>query len=146
MKLVEKTHRESAMHFRMRGGCKEHLCNGAAESRDVDVHVTQAREVSMWGSVGHRVQEGEESWKSIMKPHKGSERVALMIGRLLEFHYFCSHNHAVHTLSLSVLLFVTPWTAAGQAPPSMRFPRQEYSSGCHFLLQKVQLLSEKWNE
>ena len=28
-----------------------------------------------------------------------------------------------------VLLFTTPWTAAYQAPPSMRFSRQEYWSG-----------------
>lgn len=59
MKLVEKTHAESTMHFRMRGGCKEQLCNGAAESRDVDMHVTQAREVSMWGSVGTGCKKGK---------------------------------------------------------------------------------------
>ena len=28
-----------------------------------------------------------------------------------------------------VRLFVTPWTVACQAPPSMGFPRQEYWSG-----------------
>ena len=28
-----------------------------------------------------------------------------------------------------VRLFVTPWTAACQAPPSMEFSRQEYWSG-----------------
>ena len=28
-----------------------------------------------------------------------------------------------------VLLFVTPWTVAQQAPLSMEFPRQEYWSG-----------------
>jgi len=28
--------------------------------------------------------------------------------------------------------FVTPWTTAHQAPPSMRFPRQEYWSGSSF--------------
>ena len=59
MKLVEKTHAESTMHFRMRGGYKEQLCNGAAESRDVDMHVTQAREVSMWGSVGTGCKKGK---------------------------------------------------------------------------------------
>ena len=31
-----------------------------------------------------------------------------------------------------VRLFVTPWTVAHQAPPSMRFPRQEYWSGLPF--------------
>ena len=36
----------------------------------------------------------------------------------------------VKVKSLShVLLFATPWTAAYQAPPSMRFSRQEYRSG-----------------
>ena len=31
-----------------------------------------------------------------------------------------------------VQLFATPWTAACQFPWSMRFPRQEYSSGLAF--------------
>ena len=31
-----------------------------------------------------------------------------------------------------VRLFVTPWTIAYQAPPSMGFPRQEYWSGLPF--------------
>ena len=31
-----------------------------------------------------------------------------------------------------VLLFATPWTVAHQAPPSMRFSRQEYWSGMPF--------------
>ena len=34
------------------------------------------------------------------------------------------HSHFSH-----VLLFVTPWTAAHQAPLSMGFSRQEYQSG-----------------
>ena len=33
-----------------------------------------------------------------------------------------------------VRLFVTPCTVAHQAPLSMGFSRQEYWSGCHFLL------------
>ena len=37
--------------------------------------------------------------------------------------------------------FATPWTAACQAPLSMGFPRQEYWSGCHFLLQGIW----RWN-
>ena len=32
-----------------------------------------------------------------------------------------------------VRLFVTPWTAANQAPPSMGFSRQEYWSGLPLL-------------
>ena len=36
----------------------------------------------------------------------------------------------MHAQSLScVWLYVTPWTVAYQAPPSMRFSRQEYWSG-----------------
>ena len=34
-----------------------------------------------------------------------------------------------------VWLFMTPWTAAYQAPSSMGFYRQEYWSGCHCLLR-----------
>ena len=33
--------------------------------------------------------------------------------------------------------FVTTWTVICQAPLSMGFPRQEYWSGCHFLLQGI---------
>ena len=41
----------------------------------------------------------------------------------------------VKVKSLShVRLLATPWTAAYQAPPSIRFSRQEYWSGCHCLL------------
>ena len=32
-------------------------------------------------------------------------------------------------------IFVTPWTVTCQAPPSMRFPRQEYWMGTYSLLQ-----------
>ena len=40
--------------------------------------------------------------------------------------------------SLSRLqLFATPWTVAHQAPLSMGFSRQEYWSGCRFLLQRI---------
>ena len=41
------------------------------------------------------------------------------------FHHAYSFSH--------VQLFVTPWTAARQAPLSMGFPRQEYWSGLPFL-------------
>ena len=34
-----------------------------------------------------------------------------------------------------VQLFVTSWTVAYQAPPSMEFSRQETEVSCHFLLQ-----------
>jgi len=38
------------------------------------------------------------------------------------------HEKSVKSLS-RVRLFMTPWTAASQAPPSMGFSRQEYWSG-----------------
>lgn len=64
------------MHFRTRRGCEEQLCDGSARSRDVDRRVTQAREMSTWGSAGNLVQEGEEGLKSVLKPHKGSPGTA----------------------------------------------------------------------
>ena len=47
---------------------------------------------------------------------------------LLELLIFKQQCH-VCVLSCRVLLFVTPWTAACQAPPSMGFSGQEYWSG-----------------
>ena len=41
-----------------------------------------------------------------------------------------------------VQLFVTPLTVAYEAPLSMGFSRQEYWSGCHFLLQGIFLTQE----
>ena len=44
----------------------------------------------------------------------------------------------VHTRTLShVQHFVIPWTVAHQVPLSMKFSRQEYWNGCHFLLQGI---------
>ena len=47
-----------------------------------------------------------------------------------------------HSVNLCVLfscigLFVTPWTVAHQAPPSMGFPSKNTGVGCHFLIQGV---------
>ena len=39
----------------------------------------------------------------------------------------------------SCWLFATLWTVVCQAPLFMGFPRQEYWSGCHFLLQEIYL-------
>ena len=36
-----------------------------------------------------------------------------------------------------VRLFAIPWTLVCQVPLSMGFSRQEYESGCHFLLQEI---------
>ena len=40
-------------------------------------------------------------------------------------------------ISQSYLTLVTPWTITCLAPLSMGFSRQEYWSGCHFLLQRI---------
>ena len=42
---------------------------------------------------------------------------------------FCYTHESESEVSQSVRVFVTPWTAAYQAPPSMGFSRQEYWSG-----------------
>ena len=42
----------------------------------------------------------------------------------------------------SCLTLATPWTVACQAPLSMGFSRQEYWSGCHFLLKGIFLTQE----
>ena len=36
-----------------------------------------------------------------------------------------------------VLLFVTPWTVAPQAPLAVGFPGKNTGVGCHFLLQGI---------
>ena len=36
-----------------------------------------------------------------------------------------------------VRLFVTPWTVAHEAPPSMEFLGKNIGVGCHFLLQGI---------
>ena len=46
----------------------------------------------------------------------------------------CAHMLSCFSL---VGLFVTPETAACQAPLSMGFSRQEYWNGCHALLQGI---------
>ena len=57
---------------------------------------------------------------------------AIKSGRNLKFYNKC--NGLVSKLCLT---FVTPWTAACQAPLSMGFPQQKYWSGCYFLLQGI---------
>ena len=44
----------------------------------------------------------------------------------------------------NVQFFVTPWTVALLAPLSVGFSRQEYQSGCHFLLQGI-FSTQGWN-
>ena len=44
-----------------------------------------------------------------------------------------------------VQLFMTPWAAAYQAPPSMGFSRQEYWSGLPFPSPEILSISRIWN-
>ena len=63
----------------------------------------------------------------------GSPVPGILQARTLEWVAICFSNAwkgKVKVKSLSrVRLFATPWTAVYQAPPSMRFSRQEYWSG-----------------
>jgi len=55
----------------------------------------------------------------------------------------CQHFHYSLWLNNTwVQLFVTLWTIALQTPLSMGLSRQEYWSGCHFLLQGIFLTQE----
>ena len=56
------------------------------------------------------------------------------------FHYQAPMTYQVYIcaqLFNCVRLFATPWTLGCQVPLSMGFSRQEYESGCHFLLQEI---------
>ena len=62
----------------------------------------------------------------------GSHNTPVNFFRLFKI-WKCSENCVVHTLLVTQSwLFGTPWTAAHQAPLSMRFSRQEYWSGLPF--------------
>ena len=43
----------------------------------------------------------------------------------------------MHVQPISCAIFMTPWTAACQAPLSMGFPAKNTGVGCHFLLQGI---------
>ena len=70
----------------------------------------------------------------LVKPlHKGSLVPTMILSNKMSVRIPC-----LPAQSLShVRLFVTLWSVACQAPLSMGFPRQEYLSGCHFLLQGI---------
>ena len=60
--------------------------------------------------------------------------MALKSKQIVERLYLYSFMMACESVSCSVVSdsFATPWTVALQAPPSMRFSRQEYQSGLPF--------------
>ena len=72
-------------------------------------------------------------------------RLYLQLSRF--FNFLSTHRSLgirkvkVRVKSLScVRLFATPWTVAGQAPPSWDFPGMSTGVGCYFLLQGVFLM------
>ena len=56
-------------------------------------------------------------------------------------HFYCFLSLRLYQVKVKLLshvqLFATPWTVAYQAPPSMRFSRQECWSGLPFLHQGI---------
>ena len=61
----------------------------------------------------------------------------------ISFSNACKWKVKVKLLS-RVRVLATPRTAAYQAPPSMGFSRQEYWSGCHYLLLSFSTLGQTW--
>ena len=93
-----------------------------------------------------------------VRPHRrqppGSPIPGILQARTLEWVAISFSNAGkwkVKVKSLScVQLFVTPWTAAYQAPPSMGYCRQEYWSGVplpspNTIYHRLYVGSEKWN-
>ena len=77
-----------------------------------------------------RLNEGNEPEESrLQKVSQIFKQMRVLKNDLTFIHHLGMLSH--------VQLFVTPWTVACQAPLSMEFPRQEYWSGCHFLLQGI---------
>ena len=64
------------------------------------------------------------------------EREVLLSSPSSENVYYSLWHGMVCVLSC-IQLFATTWTVDFQAPLSMGFPRQEYWSACHFLLQWI---------
>ena len=55
----------------------------------------------------------------------------------LQFKYICKSSYMYMHACPVVWDSVTPWTVVCQASLSAEFSRQEYWSGCHFLLQGI---------
>ena len=64
--------------------------------------------------------------------HLYSEMKFLTLNVELELENTLSFHHVKLKLLSRVQLFVTSWTIAHQAPPSMKFSRQEYWNGLPF--------------
>ena len=83
-------------------------------------------------------------WDPIDGNPPGSPDPGILQARTLEWVVISFSNAwkwRVKVKSLShVQIFVTSWSAAYQAPPSMAFSRQEFWRGCHCLLQGLTLV------
>ena len=77
---------------------------------------------------------GQDSALSLLRAQVQSQTGELRLCKLpKQADSMCMHDQSLST----VRLFANPWTIAHQAPLSMEFSRQEYWSGCHFLLQGI---------
>ena len=73
----------------------------------------------------------------------GSAVPGILQARTLEWVAISFSNASKWKVKVKSLgLLVTPWTAAYQAPPSMRFSRQEYWSGVPLITTKEKLVTE----
>ena len=93
---------------------------------------------SLWGAMMVEVREQEAWGWGILKviSSRWTEGFLILNKKICTSSQLCRLVTLVVVIMLShVWLFVTPWTAACQAPLSMGFSRQEYC--CHFLLQGI---------
>ena len=74
-------------------------------------------------------QEGEPRHLSFRKRLKTTLLLLSLLKQQLSHTEWPLHTRLSNRTVSRVRLFVTPWTAAHQAPPSMGFSRQEYWSG-----------------
>ena len=85
-------------------------------------------------------------WDPIDGSPPGSPIPGILQARTLEWvaiSFSDASKRKVKVKSFSrVRLLATPWTAAHQAPPSMRFSRQEYWSGAPLITTKEKLVTK----
>ena len=75
-------------------------------------------------------------------PQKGFETAKVQITSQIHLTATCYHCVSMLSHFSCVPLFVTPWTAAHQAPLSIEFSRQEYWSGFSFSIPRIFLTQE----
>ena len=88
------------------------------------------------------------SYYEILLKWNGANVLCISLRQITLSQQYFSHirnNVCVHACSVLSNSFVTPWTIAHQVHMSMRFLRQEYWGGCHFLLQFLPLQTFKYD-